>query len=74
MWDCWEDAADIQTIMEETSDKVDGFAEELFQHMLWEWQRYNVKGQATKEVAPSHHTLRIEFVICIINCLSYCKQ
>ena len=39
-----EDAADIQTIMEETSDKVDGaFAEESFQHILWERQKkYNV--------------------------------
>ena len=35
-----EDAADIQTIMKENPDKVDGaFAEGSFQHILWEQQR-----------------------------------
>ena len=35
-----EDAADIQTIMKENSDKVDSaFAEESFQHILWEQQK-----------------------------------
>ena len=38
-----EDAADIQTVMAETSDKVeDDFVEDSFQHILWEQQRkYN---------------------------------
>ena len=32
-----EDAADVQAVMEENSDKVDGhFDKDSFQHILWE--------------------------------------
>ena len=35
-----EDAADVQAVMEENSDKVDGhFDKDLFQHILWEQQK-----------------------------------
>ena len=59
-----EDAADIQTIMEENSDKVDdAFAEESFQHILWEQQK---KYNALKDKRQMRwHPLVIRFALSL---------
>ena len=58
-----EDAADIQTIMEEISDKVDTFAEESFQHILWEQQK---KYNALKDKRQMRwHPLVIRFALSL---------
>ena len=59
-----EDAADIQTIMEENSDKVDdAFAEESFQHTLWEQQK---KYNALKDKRQMRwHPLVIRFALSL---------
>ena len=59
-----EDAADIQAVMEENSEKVDGdFTKDSFQHILWEQQK---KNSALKDKRQMRwHPLVIRFALSL---------
>ena len=59
-----EDAADIQTIMKENSDKVDSaFAEESFQRILWEQQKKYIALKDKQQMR--WHPLIIRFALSL---------
>ena len=59
-----EDAADIQTIMKENSDKVDGaFAKESFQRILWEQQKKYIALNDKRQMR--WHPLIIRFALSL---------